>query len=586
MPKQDPFATIRYHVRRMVIVGIDLGTTNSSVAVLRDGTPVTLPNELDEHLTPSAVAVAADGSLLVGRPAWDRLVAAPSAGRAFFKRDMGTAQTYRFGGRKWTPIECSALVLTEMRRIAQLHLGSVQQAVITVPAYFREDQRQATLEAATLAGLAVARIVNEPTAAALAYGLADPLQEKRVLVFDLGGGTFDVTMLELFSGIVEVRASGGEGHLGGEDYTDALLDLVLARCGLGRGQGEVVRWRALVESLKRRLSAGERAGIVLAGNELVVSREDFAKATVSLTARMRPIVQRCLRDAGVGVDRLDAVLLVGGATRMHMIGDFVAGELGRPGSRELDPDRVVAFGAAVQAALCAGDAAVQDLVLTDVAAHTLGVETSMELAQGHVQQGYFLPLIERNTTVPASRSRMLSTMSSEQDVIELRVFQGESRLTKENHLLGKLRVAGLRRPHPQRGAIEVRFTYDMSGLLEVDVHVVHSGANFHTVLEERPGKLTARQRDEICARLAPLKIATKDLLPNRARIERANRIFAELSGGERERLGALLDQFELALSGSDEAEWQELARHLDTLLAQYPFEEGDWQPPSSGSSDA
>ncbi|MCA8973437.1 MAG: Hsp70 family protein [Planctomycetes bacterium] len=568
----------------MTIIAIDLGTTNSLVAVMRDGQPVTLPNELGDHLTPSAVAMAEDGGLLVGRPAWDRLVAAPQVGRAFFKRDMGTTKTYGFGGRRWSPIECSALVLGEMRRVAQLHLGGeVRDAVITVPAYFREGQRQATVEAANLAGLAVTRIVNEPTAAALAYGLVDPGQEKRLLVLDLGGGTFDVTLLELWSGVVEVRATGGESHLGGEDYTDALLDMLLGRCGLDRSLPNLGRIRARLESLKRRLSVHERGGIVLEGFELLVSRDDFARATAELTGRMRPIVARCLRDAGLQAGEVDAVLLVGGATRMHMIRDFVRGEFGRDGLADHDPDRVVALGAAVQAALCAGDAAVQDLVLTDVSSHTLGIETSMELAPGHIVSGYFAPIIDRNTTVPVSRAQRFNALSSSQDEITVMVFQGEARLTKDNHLLGKLQVTGLRRPHPEVGIIDVRFSYDMSGLLEVDVVVVHSGARFHTVIEERPGALQQHQIEEIRARLAPLKIAARERLPNRARLERANRVYAMLTGQDRDALAEVLRQFEVALETGLEESWQEAGRVLDAFLAQFPLEEGDWQPPPDGA---
>src|ERR1043165_7613239 len=451
----------------MSVVGIDLGTTNSLVAILRGDKPETLPNEMGEHLTPSAVAIAHDGALLVGRAAWDRLVLDPASGKAFFKRDMGTSAVYQFGGRRWTPTECSALVLGEMKRIAQQHLGKdVTRAVITVPAYFRESQRQATSEAAQLAGLSVERIANEPTAAALAYGYNNPDKEKRLLVFDLGGGTFDVTVLEVFSGIIEVRASGGESRLGGEDYTDALLEHILKQCGLSSKHPNIGVMRTQVEALKRRLSVRENAGIVLEGRELAVSRKILEEAGAVLTARLRPVVMRCLRDANLTPQQVDDVLLVGGASRMHMISNFLNTDLGRPGVLKIDPDRVVALGAAVQAALCAGDAAVQDLVLTDVCAHTLGVSTAKEFAPGQIVPGYYTPLIERNTTVPVSRSKIFNCFAPQQDEITVEVYQGESRMTRDNHLLGKLSVAGLRRPPNQEPSIvEIRFTYDMSGLL-------------------------------------------------------------------------------------------------------------------------
>lgn len=568
----------------MTILGIDLGTTNTLVAVMRDGSPTTLPNEAGEHLIPSAVAIAADGATLVGRAAWDRLVQAPDAGRAFFKRDMGTAATYTFGGRRWTPVECSALVLAEAKRIAGLHLkGPLDRAVITVPAYFRESQRQATAEAAKLAGLGVARILNEPTAAALAHGFRDPDQETKLLVFDLGGGTFDVTVLEVFSGVIEVRASGGESRLGGEDYTDALLDLVLQRAGLRRDAIELGPLRARIETLKRRLGVQPQVGLVVAGHELTLSRDDLALAGAALTARLRPVVQQCLRDGRLGRDQLDAVLLVGGASRMPLIREFVQKEIGVPLAKDIDPDRVVALGAAVQAGLVAGDAAVGDLVLTDVCAHTLGIETSKRFANGNIVDGYFEPIVERNTTVPVSCAKVFQTFSSQQDKIDLEIYQGEARQTKDNHLLGKLAVTGLRRPNPELASIEVRFTYDMSGLLEVDVTVLHSGARFHATIEERPGTLSKAQIADIRARLQPLRIASRDRPQHRARLERASRAFARLVGPERAALAACLDAFEQALATDRPDEIEPAAAQLDALLASLPFEEGEWQPPSDGA---
>jgi molecular chaperone HscC len=564
----------------MAIVGIDLGTTNTLVAAMRDGAPVTLPNEMGEHLLPSAVAVAKDGATLVGRAASDRLVQEPNAGRAFFKRDMGTATHYAFGGRRWTPVECSAVVLAEAKRVASLHLpGTVDRAVITVPAYFRESQRQATAEAARLAGLQVARMLNEPTAAALAFGFRAPEIETKLLVFDIGGGTFDVTVLEMFSGVVEVRASGGESRLGGEDFTDALLDLVLQRCGKRRDTVAVGLLRARLESLKRRLSTQACVGLVVDGHELTISREDLATAGASLTARLQPVVAQCLRDARLRREELDGVLLVGGASRMHVIRELVAREVRTPLVGDVDPDRVVALGAAVQAGLVDRDAAVTDLVLTDVCAHTLGIETSKEfVTQQHIP-GFFEPIIERNTTVPVSRAKQFRTLTPQQDTLTIAVYQGESRRTAENHLLGKLRVTGLRRRPPDHGEIDVRFTYDMSGLLEVDVTVLHTGTRFHALLEQRPGTLTPKQIAEIRARLEPLRVAPRDHPAHRARLERAERAYSRLLGDERLQLTALLDAFEQALRSEIADSIAAAAAELDEFLAAIAFEEGEWQPP-------
>jgi molecular chaperone HscC len=434
------------------MIGIDLGTTNSLVAVLRDGVPVVLANELGEDLTPSAVAVAEDGTLLVGRAAKDRLISAPESGRAFFKRDMGTASSYRFGGRRWTPVECSAVVLREMQRIAEIHLGKpVESAVITVPAYFHDQQRQATVEAAKIAGLRVERLLNEPTAAALAHGYRATEELNTLLVFDLGGGTFDVTVLECFEGVVEVKASSGESRLGGEDYTDALAAWIQNEFRWKPANGDAMRWREQVEMLKRKLTREEHSSIALDGKVAPISRADFFTATSDLTARLRPVVRRALRDAQLTPAQLDAVLLVGGASRMPIVVDHLREDLKLPPNTSLDPDRVIALGAAVQQALCVGDSAVRDLVLTDVCPHSLGVEVTKPLLPGHHEPGYFSPILDRNTTVPVSRSGNFHTMHPEQDEVLLKVYQGESRLTKDNQLIGQVRFTGMRsRPGQQR----------------------------------------------------------------------------------------------------------------------------------------
>ena len=576
------------HGDHMTIIGIDLGTTNSLVAVMDDSGPRTLANELGEHLTPSVVAMAEDGTLLVGRAAKDRMVVAPDSGRAFFKRDMGTPTTYKFGGRTWTPTECSAAVLRELKRVAEVTLGqTVDRAVITVPAYFHDSQRQATLEAGKIAGFQVERILNEPTAAALAFGHTHRDHEATLMVFDLGGGTFDVTVLQVFEGVIEVKASGGESRLGGEDYTDALLEHALKTLGIAADPQRRGRHRQLAEVAKRRLTSEDSTTIEIDGRSLPLTRADFAAATSGLTARLRPVVRRCLRDAGLGVDEIDDVLLVGGASRMPMISPYLLDDLKKPGNRSLDPDRVVALGAAVQAALSARDAAVQDLVLTDVCPHTLGVEIGKRFSQNDIQNGFFSPIIDRNTTVPVSRVERYSTFHPEQDNIELKIFQGESRLTAENTRLGMMNIKGLRHRKGQEdaGSMDVRFTYDMNGILEVDVTVWSTGAKQTKVIESRPGALSPKQIEDAIRRLQPLKIHPKDSLPNRARIERANRLYPELVGAAREALTARLDDFQAALESQDPVRIPQAAAVLDTFLAHFYAEEGEARTPRRDDDD-
>ncbi|MFZ2278494.1 MAG: Hsp70 family protein [Prosthecobacter sp.] len=559
------------------MIGIDLGTTNSLVAVMRDGQPVTLKNELGEDLIPSVVAVAEDGTLLVGRAAKDRLVTSPNAGQACFKRDMGTDTTYEFGGRKWSPVECSALVLRELKRIAEDQLKTpVDSAVITVPAYFHDLQRQATVDAAAIAGLKVLRLLNEPTSAALAYGYRATDELNTLLVFDLGGGTFDVTLLESFEGVVEVKASSGESRLGGEDYTDAFAQWIEREFNWSPPAVDSRRWRERVEMLKRELSKQTSTTVTLHGKEAPITRDDFISATAEITARLRPVVRRTMRDAGLTPKQIDAVLLVGGASRMPVVFEDLRDLLGMEPSRTLDPDRVVALGAAVQQALVAGDSAVKDLVLTDVCPHTLGIETTKELVRGHREHGFFSPIIERNTMVPCSRSELFSTLSPEQDELAIQVYQGESRLVKDNRKIGMLHIQGLRARPGQKypGQVDVRFTYDMNGLLEVDITIKETGKKVTKVFEQRPGTLSAEQIAAALRKLQPLKTNPADRPENRARLERANRLYADLSGEMRRSLEGFLEAFEAALISQERERIAATAQDLDTFMAPF-FREND-----------
>jgi molecular chaperone HscC len=551
------------------MIGIDLGTTNSLVAILDGGEPRTLANEFGEDLIPSAVAISEDGVILVGRAAKDRLIAVPDSGRAFFKRDMGTDATYHFGGRQWSPVECSAVVLREMKRIAEFHLGrEVTSAVITVPAYFHDPQRQATIDAATLAGLKVERLLNEPTAAALAFGFRASSELSTLLVFDLGGGTFDVTVLEAFEGVVEVKASAGESRLGGEDYTDALDQRLRQKLGLELADGLRLRWREEVEKVKRRLTSEAKVVVELDDCRAEITREDFAEVTKALTGRLIPTVKKAMRDASLTPGHLDALLMVGGASRMPVVADVLQAQLGVRLLDNLDPDRVVALGAAVQQGLIAGDAAVRELVLTDVCPHTLGVAVARRLGRDQIEPGFFEPLIERNTMVPCSFTKSFFTFHPEQDEVLLQVFQGESRLVAANRLIGELRITGLKSMPGQRhpGAVDVRFSYDMNGLLEVDVTIVETGRRTSRVFEQRPGMLSPQQIEEALRILQPLKVLPRDQPQHRARIERANRLYCEMTGGLRDSLAGLVDAFESALHSQNPAAIRQAAEELDEFV--------------------
>ena len=556
----------------MQTIGIDLGTTNSLVTVMEDGRPRVLANELGDLLTPSVVAVAEDGSLLVGRAAKDRLITEPSAGKAHFKRDMGSEARYDFGGKQFSPVECSAVVIRELKRIAEMQLNTtITDAVITVPAYFHDQQRQATVEAAKLSGLGLSRVINEPTAAALAYGYANPDEETTLLVFDIGGGTFDVTLLEIFDGVIEVKASAGESHLGGEDYTDIFLQKICEKYELEQDEITLARWRPLVEAAKRRLADKEETLLDLGGKEITVSQNQFRDFTKDLTARLRPVITRCLRDGGTQFNELDDILLVGGASRMGIVLDLLRADLGRFPNQVLDADLVVGMGAGVQAALCNDDVAVQDIVLTDVSPHTLGIEVTKEIAPNRNEEGFFSPIIDRNTTIPTSRSDVFHTLHPDQDEIHLQIFQGEARKVKDNKRIGDIRINGLRKKNNQLepGTIEVRFSYDMNGILEIEVTVKSTGKKLTKVIEQRPGALSRAEIKEALKRLAPLKTHPRDLLPNRTKIERANRLFTELVGPERARLDQALSSFEAALDQQDDEGVKYTGAILEQIFEHY-----------------
>lgn len=332
-----------------------------------------------------------------------------------------------------------------------------------------------------------------------------------------------------------------------------------------------MRWRNVVEQLKRRLTVEETAEVQIGDKKAPVTRGDFIEATKHITARLWPAVRRALNDSQLTPKQIDAVLLVGGASRMPAVQDMVRRDLGTEPQRSLDPDRVVALGAAVQQALCVGGSAVRDIVLTDVCPHSLGVEVAKALLPGHSQPGYFDPILDRNTTVPVSRSRNYRTLHPQQDQVLLKVFQGESRLTKENHLIGMIRIDGLKSApdDPLGGTFDVRFTYDMNGILEVEVTMCSSGKKLTEVFEQRPGTMTREQIAEALRLLRPLKQHPRELPAHRARLERAQRLFIELTGLLRDSLTQELDQFEAALESQDPKFITAAASRLDAFMKPY-----------------
>ncbi|MBK9000666.1 MAG: Hsp70 family protein [Myxococcales bacterium] len=558
-------------------VGIDLGTTYSLVAVVEGGVPRVLPNRIGEVLTPSAVSVTEDGTVLVGAAARARATTHPSRTAMWFKRDMGTDRTYDLGGMKLRPEELSALVLAELRRDAEAALGrEVDEAVVTVPAYFGELQRRATRDACEIAGLHVERIINEPTAAALAYGLQHRDRELRAIVLDLGGGTFDVTVLEIMEGVIEIQASSGDARLGGEDFVDCLTRRLRERIAREHdldvcdATASHARLREAAEQAKRVLSSADTARIALPelrdakgkqrSVELSVGLSEAEESWKPVLERLELPVVRALRDASAAPGDIDEVILVGGATRMPCVVRLASKLLQRLPLRTLPVDEAVALGAAVQAALKAGNADVEDVVATDVAPFTLGTSVGERVGDTRVE-GIYSPIIERGTPLPASRVKTYFVSRDGQTSCAIDVYQGEHARCEHNQLLGNYVVKGIPPDLAGKQQIAVRFTYDLNGLLEVDTTVVSTGVTNTLLIERSPGLLGPDEIARARAAFKRLKLHPRDALPNTAALGRAEAMYVELTGEERARLGECIADFRAALESQD-AEMIERRREI------------------------
>jgi len=541
-----------------MIIGIDLGTTNSACAVWKDGAATLIPNRLGQTLTPSAVSIDAGGAVLVGVAARDRQASHPDATATAFKRYMGTKRTTRLGGRDYSAEELSALVLRSLKEDAETYLGeAVTEAVITVPAYFNDQQRKATHRAGELAGLRVERLINEPTAAALAYGIHNLAAEARFFVFDLGGGTFDVSIVEIFEGIIEVRASTGDNQLGGEDFNEVLIGLMRDRFATEWGAAVrddrlYQRLREAAERTRRDLSSAPAATLRVVWQdrayEMEIEAATFEAQAAGLVERLRDPVLRALRDSSLRPDALSDIILIGGGTRMPLVRRAVARMFGRFPNATINPDEAVALGAAVQAGLKARDAALKEVVVTDVCPYSLGVNVGRKTTGGGFEDGIFAPILERNTVIPASRVHSFQTLSDNQTEVVFGIYQGEARLVRDNVEIGKTRVKVPRGPAGQR--MDVRFSYDVSGLLEVDIVVEQTGERTSLVINDDhigdAAKIAERR-----ALLAGLKTHPRDEELNRAALARGEKCFENFLGDDRAHIDHLISVFQQALDGQD-----------------------------------
>jgi molecular chaperone HscC len=529
--------------------GIDLGTTNSLIATIEDGKPKLIPNSLGRFLTPSCVGIDDGGAVLVGQAAKERLITHPGMTAASFKRLMGSKEATFLGETSYRPEELSQFVLRSLKEDAEAWLKEpVSDVVISVPAYFNDHQRKATIDAGRLAGLKVERLVNEPTAAALAHGL-EGATEGKYLVFDLGGGTFDVSILDKYEGIMEIRATTGDSGLGGDDFTTVMERMIAARAKLDPKAFDPVdraRIHRAAEQLKVGLSSSHEApfalGIGKGRYEGTITRDAFEAECAGLLRRLRAPTERAVNDARLKPDSFDAIVLVGGSTRLPMVRAMVARMFGRLPLVPVDPDTTVALGAAAQAGLVNRDEALKDVVMTDVSPFTLGVLAT----DASDRTNFVQAIIERNAVVPISRKLRLWTLDDNQTGMPVMVFQGENLRPEANIHLGTLPLTVPPKPRGQEG-VEIQFTYDINGALEVEAEVLSTGVKDRKIFRNNAG-LSEQELDERFKVLAAVKLHPREHMESKALLVRAERLYAEQTTPNRELLRRWIKQFDIQIS--------------------------------------
>lgn len=557
-----------------MIIGIDLGTTNSLAAYFTEEGPKIIPNRLGKNITPSVVSIDQEEQVYVGELAAERMLLYPDSAASVFKRDMGSKKQFKLLNKTFLAEELSSLVLRALKEDAEDYLGEeVTEAVISVPAYFDDARRRATKRAGELAGLKVERIISEPTAAAIAYGLYQNQAQARFLVFDLGGGTFDVSILELYDTILEVRAVAGDNFLGGEDFTAVLETMFfdkyqeLDRLSLDEKTLRHIHKQAdmckLGFSDKRVSKMSCKVGEQIYELEVELSR--YEEACSELLDRIRRPVKRSLADAHIRLSDIDKVVLVGGATKSPVIRRFVSRLFKMIPDTNINPDEAVALGAAIQGAMKERKDAIKEVILTDVCPFTLGTEVVREWENHQYENGVFCPIIDRNTVIPASRTERLYTVRDNQDKIRINVLQGESRFAANNLSLGELLIDI---PPAKAGeeSVDVTYTYDINSILEVEVKVTSTEQVMKKVFLGRDVDMTQEEIEERLKTLSYLKIHPRDREENKYLLLRGERVYEESLGDDRLFVERAIRKFEKALNTYDQGLIEEAKEEFKKFL--------------------
>ncbi|MCR4609096.1 MAG: molecular chaperone HscC [Eubacterium sp.] len=542
-----------------MIIGIDLGTTNSLAAYYTEEGPKIIPNRLGERLTPSVVSIDEEGTVYIGATAKERKMLYPDSCASVFKRDMGSDKSYTLSGKDYTAVELSSFVLRSLKEDAEEYLGEeVTEAVISVPAYFNDVRRKATKRAGEMAGLKVERIISEPTAAAIAYGLLNENKPAKNLVFDLGGGTLDVSILDYFPPILEVRAVAGDNFLGGEDFTNVLESLFykknhdIYKDDLSRKEQELIHKEA--ERCKIAFADAGRSTMHCKVGDRIVETEftlaEYERGCEELFEKIRIPVKRALSDAMLKISDIDKIVLVGGATKSVSVRSFVSRLFRTFPDTSINPDEAVALGAAIQGAIKERNESIKEVILTDVCSFTLGTEVTVDIGENHKESGHFCPILERNTVIPASRTERFYTVNDNQDKIKINILQGESRIARNNLLLGTLEIAV---PKAKAGeeAVDVTYTYDINSILEVEVKSISTGIKERCIIKGQYTEMTDEEIEERLKELSYLKIHPRDQEENKLVLLRMERLYEESLGQDRNVLEAAANKFELALASQD-----------------------------------
>ncbi|WP_434796287.1 Hsp70 family protein [Terrisporobacter vanillatitrophus] len=563
-----------------MIIGIDLGTTNSLACYFNEGETKIIPNRLGDNLTPSVVSLDEYNNIYVGKIAKERKILYPDLSVDVFKRSMGTNKEFILGDKKFKAEELSSFILKYIKEDAEFYLGrSVEEAIISVPAYFNDEQRKATKKAGELAGLKVERIISEPTAAAIAYGIDKRQNNTKFLVFDLGGGTFDISIIEMYGSIMEVRAVAGDNFIGGEDFTDILYRMFLDQVKLKEedlSKKIISHIKKQCEKCKMEFSSSKVVEIKcnIEGKiyETSINIDDYEKSCELILSKLKKPIEKSLKDAKIKLNNIDEIILIGGATKLPIIRKFVGKIFSRLPHTSINPDEAVAMGAALQGAMKERNKFIKEVILTDVCPFSLGTEVVMNSSNSRYNETYFCPIIERNTTIPVSRTQTFYTAHDNQSKVVVEIIQGESRLVKNNLKLGQIAINVPRRKAGEE-SIDITYTYDINSLLEVTVKVNSSGEKKRVIIQKQEEKISEEEANARFEELSYLKIHPRENEKNQEVLSRGERMYEESTGEYRQIINSALIEFGNILDRQDKIDIENEREKLNDLLNTIEFEQ-------------